>query len=97
MLAADATLPLTALAAAEKLRSMVEARLRHAEILGIHPLRLLSHFSMQDAGVEDDLNLVLLATGERLLDEEAFVLAGNAQGQDQRPRMNSASSSFRVS
>ena len=81
VLAADATMPLTALAAAEKLRSAVDARLRHAEILGIHPLRLLAHFSMQDAGVEGDLNLVLLATGELLLDEEGFIPGNNALPQ----------------
>ena len=72
VLAGDTSMPLIALAATEKLRAVVDARLRNAEILGVHPLRLLAHFSMRDAGLEDDLSLTLLATGELLLvdDEE---------------------------
>lgn len=63
--------PTLALAAAERLNTMVRARLRHAEILGVHPVRLLAYFSMMDAGIVGDPKSFELRRGELLLDEDA--------------------------
>jgi hypothetical protein len=56
-------------ASAHLLRSIVRARLRHAEILGVHPARLLAHFSMQASGVASSPESFLLHPGELLLSD----------------------------
>ena len=52
---------------ANLLRTLVRARLRHAEILGVHPARLLVYFSMQEAGMASNPESFLLHAGELLM------------------------------
>ena len=68
MLAMQGNQSSTSLRAHKLVGVMVRARLRHAEIVGVHPLRLLTFFSMQEAGWANDPTLVFLSTDERLID-----------------------------
>ena len=68
MLAMQGKQSSTSLRAYALMGVMVRARLRHAEIVGVHPLRLLTFFSMREAGLANDPTLVFLSTDERLID-----------------------------
>jgi hypothetical protein len=65
--------PDLAACSAEALQTLVHVRLQHAQALGIHPVRLLAHFSMREAGVAVESKFFALQSGELLIHDEASV------------------------